>query len=87
MANVPAGAIDCDFHPSVPSIQALMPYTHTTVHAKYWSRWGDNLDIARCVRILNSAGYKGAIALEYEAGPWDGVEGATRLMKDVLAAL
>ena len=26
MANVPAGAIDCDFHPSVPSIQALMPY-------------------------------------------------------------
>ncbi|WP_291980898.1 TIM barrel protein [Luteitalea sp.] len=67
-------------------LHALMPYTHTTVHAKYWSRW-DTLDIARCVRILNSAGYKGAIALEYEAGPWDGVEGATRLMKDVLAAL
>lgn len=26
MASVPAGAIDCDFHPSVPSIRALLPY-------------------------------------------------------------
>jgi len=67
-------------------LEALMPYTHTTVHAKYWSRW-DNLDVQRCVRILNHGGFKGAIALEYEAGPWDGVEGALRLMKDVLAAL
>jgi sugar phosphate isomerase/epimerase len=67
-------------------LQALMPYTHTTVHAKYWSRW-ESLDVQRCVRILNNGGFKGAIALEYEAGPWDGVEGATRLMKEVLAAL
>ena len=67
-------------------LEAVMPYTHTTVHAKYWDRW-DNVDIGRCVQILNHAGFRGKIALEYEAGPWDGVEGAQRLMKDVLAAL
>ena len=26
-------------------------------------------------------------ALEYESGPWDGVEGARYLMKEVMAAL
>ena len=67
-------------------LEAVMPYTHTTVHAKYWDRW-DSVDIARCVAILNHSGYKGKIALEYEAGPWDGVEGEKRLMQDVLAAL
>jgi sugar phosphate isomerase/epimerase len=67
-------------------LEALMPYTHTTVHAKYWDRWTD-ADLGRCVRILNHARYKGIIALEYEAGPWDGVEGSQHLMREVLAAL
>ncbi len=67
-------------------LEALMPYTHTTVHAKYWNRW-DEVDLARCVKILNHSRYQGKIALEYEEGPWDGVEGAQRLMKEVLAAL
>lgn len=67
-------------------LSALTPYTHTTVHAKYWDRW-DSVDIARCVEILHHGGFRGKIALEYEEGPWDGVEGAQRLMKDVLAAL
>jgi sugar phosphate isomerase/epimerase len=66
-------------------LDALMPYTHTTVHAKYWNRW-DPVDVGRCVRILDKAGYTGAIALEYEDGPWDGVEGAKELMRLVLAA-
>jgi sugar phosphate isomerase/epimerase len=66
-------------------LEALMPYTHTTVHAKYWNRW-DPVDVGRCVRILDKAGYKGAIALEYEDGPWDGVEGAKQLMKLVMDA-
>ncbi len=67
-------------------LEAVMPYTHTTVHAKYWDRW-ENVDLQRCVRILNHAGFKGVIALEYEDGPWDGVEGAQHLMKEVMSAL
>ncbi len=67
-------------------LEMLMPYTHTTVHAKYWDRW-EHVDLQRCVRILTHGGFKGVIALEYEAGPWDGVEGAKHLMKEVLAAL
>lgn len=67
-------------------LEALTPYTHTTVHAKYWDRW-DSHDIARCVKILNHSRYQGKFALEYEDGPWDGVEGAKRLMTEVLAAL
>ncbi len=49
-------------------LEALMPYTHTTVHAKYWNRW-DPVDVGRCVRILDKAGYKDAIALEYRGWP------------------
>ncbi len=67
-------------------LEAVMPYTHTTVHAKYWDRW-ENVDLQRCVRILNHNGFRGVIALEYEDGPWDGVEGAKHLMKEVMAAL
>ena len=67
-------------------LEAVTPYAHTTVHAKYWDRW-DSVDIKRCVDILKHGGYQGKIALEYEAGPWDGVEGEKRLMQDVLAAL
>jgi len=67
-------------------LAALVPYTHTTVHAKYWNRW-ESVDLRRCVRIMIDGGFKGAFALEYEDGPWDGVEGAQHLMKEVLAAL
>ena len=66
-------------------LEALMPYTHTHVHAKYWNRW-DPVDVGRCVRILDKAGYKGTIALEYEDGPWDSVEGAKQLVKLVMEA-
>ncbi|MCP5113317.1 MAG: TIM barrel protein [bacterium] len=67
-------------------IQALAPYTHSTVHAKYWDRW-KNPDVQRNVRILTAAKYKGIFALEYEDGPWDGVEGSKYLLREVLAAL
>ncbi|HSK10204.1 MAG TPA: sugar phosphate isomerase/epimerase family protein [Vicinamibacterales bacterium] len=72
-------------------LEAVMPYTHTHVHAKYWDRWAtptkDWNDVGRSVRILNAHRYKGTIALEYEHGPVDGIEGSKQLMKDVLAAL
>ena len=67
-------------------LAALAPYTHTTVHAKYWNRWKE-VDVQRCVRIMTNAGFRGIFALEYEDGPWDGVEGARYLLKEVLAAL
>jgi sugar phosphate isomerase/epimerase len=67
-------------------LEALAPYTHTTVHAKYWDRWTNN-DVQRGVRILEKARFRGVYALEYEAGPWDGVEGSRYLLKEVLAAL
>jgi len=41
----------------------------------------------RCVRIMTAARFKGIFALEYEEGPWDGVEGSRYLLKEVLAAL
>jgi sugar phosphate isomerase/epimerase len=64
----------------------LAPYAHTNVHAKYWNRWKDP-DVQRCVKIMTSVNYTGVFALEYEDGPWDGVEGAKYLYKEVLAAL
>jgi sugar phosphate isomerase/epimerase len=67
-------------------LEALAPYAHTTAHAKYWDRWPEN-DVQRSVRIMNNAKFKGVFALEYEAGPWDGVEGERYLMKEVMAAL
>ena len=67
-------------------LAALAPYAHTNVHAKYWNRWTDP-DVQRNVKIMTSAGYMGTFALEYEDGPWDGVEGAKYLYKEVLAAL
>jgi len=39
------------------------------------------------VKILTNARYMGIFALEYEDGPWDGVEGARYLFKEVMAAL
>ena len=67
-------------------LKALAPYAHTNVHAKYWNRWKNN-DVRRSVRIMQEAGFEGTYALEYEDGPWDGVEGARYLYKEVLAAL
>lgn len=68
-------------------LKALAPYAHTNVHAKYWSRWKENNDVRRSVKIMTDANYQGTFALEYEEGPWDGVEGAKYLYKEVLAAL
>jgi sugar phosphate isomerase/epimerase len=67
-------------------LQDLAPYAHTNVHAKYWNRWKDP-DVQRNVRIMLNSGYTGLFALEYEEGPWDGVEGAKYLYREVLAAL
>jgi sugar phosphate isomerase/epimerase len=69
------------------ALKDLAPYAHTNVHAKYWDRWGDNNDIQRSTRIMIGAGFRGTFALEYESGPWDGVEGAQYVMKEVLAGL
>ena len=68
------------------ALKDLAPYAHTNVHAKYWNRWKDN-DVKRSVKIMMDAGFEGTFALEYEDGPWDGVEGAKYLYKEVLAAL
>jgi sugar phosphate isomerase/epimerase len=67
-------------------LQDLAPYAHTNVHAKYWDRWKDP-DVQRNVRIMLNSGYTGLFALEYEQGPWDGIEGAKYLYKQVLTAL
>jgi sugar phosphate isomerase/epimerase len=67
-------------------LKALAPYTHTNVHAKYWNRWKNN-DVRRSVKIMLDAGFRGTFALEYEDGPWNGVEGSKYLYKEVLAAL
>jgi len=67
-------------------LKALAPYAHSNVHAKYWNRWKDN-DVRRSVKIMMDAGFAGTFALEYEDGPWDGVEGSKYLYKEVLAAL
>ena len=66
-------------------LEALIPYASSMVHAKRWRRYPD-VDIARCVQVLNKAKYQGYISLEYEAGG-DPVEGTLQLMQDVLAAL
>jgi sugar phosphate isomerase/epimerase len=67
-------------------LKALAPYAHTNVHAKYWNRWQDN-NVRRSVKIMTDAGFQGTFALEYEDGPWDGIEGSKYLYKEVLAAL
>jgi sugar phosphate isomerase/epimerase len=68
------------------ALNDLAPYAHTTVHAKYWDRWKDP-DVQRNVRIMLNNGYEGIFALEYEDGPWDGVQGAKYLYSEVMAAL
>ena len=68
-------------------LKMLAPYAHTHVHAKYWDRWGDRNDVQRSTRIMLAAGFRGTFALEYEQGPWNGVEGAQYLYREVLTAL
>jgi sugar phosphate isomerase/epimerase len=68
------------------ALEDLAPYAHTNVHAKYWDRW-KNPDVQRNVRIMLKHGYEGVFALEYEDGPWDGVEGSKYLYREVMAAL
>jgi hypothetical protein len=67
-------------------LEDLAPYAHTTVHAKFWDRF-DQPDVQRNVRIMLNNNFTGVFALEYEAGPWDGVEGAKHLFQEVLAAM
>jgi sugar phosphate isomerase/epimerase len=75
------------------ALNDLAPYAHTTCHAKFWDRWdnaygpGTHIDVQRNVRIMMNNGYTGVFALEYEDGPWDGVEGAKYLFEEVKAAL
>ena len=71
----------------VHGLKALAPYAHTNVHAKYWDRWGDKNDVQRSDENHAGGGFKGTFALEYEAGPLNGVEGAKYLYREVLAAL
>jgi sugar phosphate isomerase/epimerase len=71
----------------VHGLKALAPYAHTNVHAKYWDRWGDKNNVQRSTRIMLAGGFKGTFALEYEAGPLNGIEGAKYLYREVLAAL
>jgi len=54
-------------------------------HAKRWTRFPD-VDISRCVQVLNDAEYKGYISVEYEAGG-DPVAGTLKLLDDVVSAL
>lgn len=68
-------------------LKVLAPYSHSNVHAKYWERWGDKNDPQRATRVMLAGGFRGTFALEYEAGPWDGVEGSRYLMREVLAAM
>lgn len=66
-------------------LEVLVPMSRSMIHAKRWTRFPD-VDINRCMEILNKAGYKGYISLEYEAGG-DPVEGTLNLMNDVVEAL
>jgi sugar phosphate isomerase/epimerase len=66
-------------------LEVLAPLASTMVHAKRWTRFPE-VDIARCVRIMTNAGYRGYFAAEYEE-QGDGVLGSKKIMEEVLAAL
>ncbi|HSD65730.1 MAG TPA: TIM barrel protein, partial [Vicinamibacteria bacterium] len=66
-------------------LEVLAPLSSSMVHAKRWTRFPD-VDIARCVRIMTNAGYRGYFAVEFEEQS-DGVEGSKKIMEEVLAAL
>ena len=66
-------------------LEVLAPLASSMVHAKRWTRFPE-VDIARCVRIMTNAGYRGYFAVEYEE-QGDGVLGSKEIMEEVLAAL
>ena len=66
-------------------LKALVPYSHSMIHAKKWTRFPD-VDLARCVRICENGGYQGYYAMEFE-DEGDGVQGSIEIMEAVLAAL
>jgi hypothetical protein len=66
-------------------LEMLVPRATSMVHAKRWTRYPD-VDIKRCVDVLNKLDYKGFISFEYEGGG-DPVEGTLKLMEDVVAGL
>jgi len=66
-------------------LEVLAPLSSSMVHAKRWTRFPD-VDIARCVRIMTSAGYRGYFAAEYEESG-DGVVGSKQILEEVIAAL
>jgi Xylose isomerase-like TIM barrel len=66
-------------------LEVLISKAKSMCHAKRWTRFPD-VDISRCVRVLNDAKYKGYISVEYEAGG-DPVEGTLKLLEDVSEAL
>lgn len=66
-------------------LEVLIPYAKSMCHAKRWTRYPD-VDINRCVKILNDSGYKGYISMEYEGGG-DTLVGALKLLDDVVEAL
>jgi sugar phosphate isomerase/epimerase len=66
-------------------LEVLIPMAKSMCHAKRWTRFPD-VDISRCVQVLNDAGYKGYISVEYEAGG-DPVESTLKLMEDVVESL
>jgi hypothetical protein len=66
-------------------LEVLIPKAKSMCHAKRWTRFPD-IDINRCVQVLNDAEYKGYISTEYEGGG-DPVAGTLKLLEDVVAAL
>lgn len=66
-------------------LELLIPLATSMVHAKRKVVY-PNVDINRCVQILNHNHYHGNIALEYEAGG-DPAQGTLKLMNDVVDAL
>lgn len=66
-------------------LEVLIPMANSMVHAKRWTRFPD-VDIKRCVQVLNNAEYKGYISTEYEGGG-DPVAGTLKLLDDVVEAL
>ncbi len=66
-------------------LEVLAPFSSSMVHAKRWTRF-PQVDLARCVRIMENANYRGYYAMEYEE-EGDGVQGSLEIMEAVLAAL
>ncbi|MBA7543373.1 hypothetical protein ES705_35704 [subsurface metagenome] len=66
-------------------LEVIIPMAKSMCHAKRWTRFPD-VDIKRCVQVLNDAGYKGYISTEYEGGG-DSVAGTLKLLEDVVEAL